>query len=78
MVRSSGAGGLVGTEVWRDRSSLAEGLGEGAGLRSSTVVEGLGVDAGDADVALVALVEFCGRSTVLAGEVDPGCGPFRV
>ena len=74
MVRSSVAGGLVGTEAWWERSSLAEGLGDGAGLRSSAV-EGPGVEEGAADVALV---EFCGRRTVFAGDVVPVCGPFRV
>jgi hypothetical protein len=55
------------------RSSLAEGLGDDAGRRSSTV-EVVGVDAGEGDVAVV---EFCGRRTVFAGVVPAG-EPLRV
>jgi hypothetical protein len=55
------------------RSSLADGLGDDAGLRSSAV-EAVGIDAGDEDVAVV---EFCGRRTVFAGLVPAG-GPLSV
>jgi hypothetical protein len=53
---------------------VADGLGEEAGLRSS-VADVLPVEVGEPEAAVV---EFCGRRTVLAGFVVPAGEPFRV
>jgi hypothetical protein len=53
---------------------VADGLGEDAGLRSSTG----GVPAVDVGEGEAAVVEFCGRRTLFAGFVVPAGEPFRV